>query len=98
MDSKGKRKVSDEKERIPIDGEPNGEKIFGSGSGKRKEDKKRIKKIIYYDSDISFSLPKDDNASPSKQKTVKTSFNRTPFNYSFISRSSNASLLYVLII
>jgi hypothetical protein len=50
MDSKGKRKVSDEKERIPIDVKPKGEKIVDSGSGKRKESnkKKHKKKIIYY--------------------------------------------------
>jgi hypothetical protein len=50
MDSKGKGKVSDEKEKIPIDDEPKREKTVDSGSSKKEGKKKRIKKIIYYDS------------------------------------------------
>jgi hypothetical protein len=96
MDSKGKGKVFDEKEMIPIDDEPKGEKIVDSRSEKWKEGKKKcIKKIIYYDSATSSSSQKDDNASPSKQKAVKTSFNRIYFNYSCNSRSSNAQLLSI---
>jgi hypothetical protein len=86
MDSKGKGKVYNEKEKIPIDDEPKGKKIVDSGLGKKK---KRIKKIIYYDNDSS-SSQKDDDSSSSKQKTVKTSFNCTPLNYLWISRSSHA--------
>jgi hypothetical protein len=97
MDSKGKGKVTDEKEKIPIDDEPKGEKVVDSGSCKKKEGmkKKGIKKIIYYESNTSSSSQKDDDTYSSKQKTVKTSFNRTPLNYSRISRSSNAQLLSI---
>ena len=72
MDSKGKGKVTDEKEKIPIDDEPKGEKVVDSGSCKKKEGmkKKGIKKIIYYESNTSSSSQKDDDASPSKQKTT----------------------------
>jgi hypothetical protein len=59
------------KEKIPIDDEPKGEKIVDLGSGKKKEGtKKRIKNIICYKSDASSSSQKDDDASPSKQKTT----------------------------
>jgi hypothetical protein len=61
--------------------------------GKKKKKKKHIKKIIFYDNDTS-SSQKDDNSS-SNQKTVKTSFNRTPLNYSHISHYSNAQLLSI---
>jgi hypothetical protein len=96
MDSKGKGKVFDEMERIPIIYEPKGKKIFESdheGRSARRRSK-HINKIIYYDSDMSSSSHKDDNASPSKQKMVKTSFNHTSFNYSCISNSSRAQTLY----
>jgi hypothetical protein len=56
---------------------------------------KHIKKIIYYKSNDSSSSTKDDDTYPSKQHTVKTSFNCTPLNYSCISRSSNAQLLSI---
>jgi hypothetical protein len=87
--------VSDEKEKNPIDDKSKGENTVDPRSGNNKEGnkKKRIKKIIYYDSDTSSQ--KDDNAFTSKQTTVKTSFNHTPLYYSHISRSSNAQLLSI---
>jgi hypothetical protein len=92
--SKGKGKVDDEKDKIPIDDEPNGEKLIDLGS-KKDGKKKRIKKIIYYESDTSSTTSHRDDSSPSKQKTNKSTFNRTPFNYSCISRNSNAQLLSI---
>jgi hypothetical protein len=75
MDSKGKRKVTDDKENIPIDDIPKGgEKPIESGSNKKKDGKKkeRIRKIIYYEINASSSSHKDnDDSSSSKKKTVK---------------------------
>jgi hypothetical protein len=84
----------DGKEKIPIDGEPKYDTPVDTELHKNKEGKKkkRIKKIIYYESDTS---SQKDNDSSSKQKPVKTSFTRTPFNYKHISRSSNSQLLFV---
>jgi hypothetical protein len=49
IDSKGKGKVAEEKEKICIDHEPKGEKTIDSGSGKKEDKKKKcIKKIVYY--------------------------------------------------
>ena len=53
-------------------------------NNKEGKKKKRIKKIIYYKSDTS-SSQKNDDSSSSKQKTIKNTFNCTPFNYSCIS-------------
>jgi hypothetical protein len=64
--SKGKGKVDDEKDKIPIDDEPNGEKLIDLGS-KKDGKKKRIKKIIYYESDTSSTTSHRDDSSPSKQ-------------------------------
>jgi hypothetical protein len=49
MDSKGKGKVSDEKEKIPLDDEPEGNKTVESGSNKKREGKKKkhIKKPLH---------------------------------------------------
>jgi hypothetical protein len=48
--------VDDEKDKIPIDDEPNGEKLVDSGS-KKDGKKKCIKKIIYYESDTLLLRP-----------------------------------------
>jgi hypothetical protein len=81
MDSKGKDKVADEKQTVPIDDEPKGDKTVDSGSGKKNEGKKKcIKKITYYENDTS-SAQKDSSY---MQKSVKTPFTRTP-NYKHIS-------------
>jgi hypothetical protein len=71
MDPEGTGKVAnrrDDKEKIPINDEPKGEKPVDLRSGKKKEGKKKkcIKKIVYYESDMSTSLttlPKDDSSS-----------------------------------
>jgi hypothetical protein len=55
-DSKGKSKVSDKNERVPVDGNLKDDAPVDSGSNKKDErNKKRIKKIIYHDSDASSS-------------------------------------------
>jgi hypothetical protein len=75
MDSKGKGKVSNEKEKIPLDNEPKGNKMVDLGSHKKEGGKKRrIKKIIYYESDTSSSSQKDDSSSSSKKKSVKQNY------------------------
>jgi hypothetical protein len=96
MDSKGKGKVSDEKEKIPLDDDPKGDKTVDSGLSKKKEGKKKkcIKKIIYYESDTSSSLQKDSSSS-SKKKMVKQNYTKTSFNYSHIPYNSNAHLLSI---
>jgi hypothetical protein len=96
VDPKRKEKVANdhnEKEKIPIDDEPEGEKSVGSGT--KKEGKKCIKKIVCCKSDTSTSTSLHKDSSSSKEKTVKSTFNRTPFNYSHISRNSNAQLLFI---
>jgi hypothetical protein len=98
VDPRGKEEVANdhnEKEKIPIDDEPEGEKFISSGT-KKEGKKKCIKKIVYCKCDTSTSstsLHKD--SSFSKEKTVKSTFNHTPFNYSHISRNSNAQLLFI---
>jgi hypothetical protein len=83
MDPKGKRKVTDDKEKEILLGDKEGETI-DSGSGKTKDGKKkqRIKKIVYYDSDVPSSSPnEDDDDSSFKKKTVKQNYS---FDYSRI--------------
>jgi hypothetical protein len=96
-DSKGKSKVSDEKKRVPVDGNLKDDAPIDSGSNKKKDErnKKRIKKIIYHDSDTSSSSPKNNDDSFSKEKTVKQNYTRTSFNYSCISYNSNVHLLSI---
>jgi hypothetical protein len=84
MDPKGKRKVIDDKEKEILLGDKEGETI-DSRSGKTKKDgkkKQRIKKIVYYDSDVPSSSPnEDDDDSSFKKKTVKQNYS---FDYSRI--------------
>jgi hypothetical protein len=71
MDSKGKGKVFDEKEKIPNDRDTKDETPVEPGSHK-KEDKRRNRiKIIYYDNNMSSSSHKDDDDSSSKKKAIK---------------------------
>lgn len=96
VDPKGKEKVANdhnEKEKIPIDDEPEGEKSVGSGT--KKEGKKCIKKIVCCKSDTSTSTSLHKDSYSSKEKTAKSTFNRTPFNYSHISSYSNGQLLFI---
>jgi hypothetical protein len=75
-----------EKETIYVD-EPKGDKPTNSGLSHKKRDgkkKKRIKKIINYDSDTS--------PSSSKKKTVKQNYS---FDYSHIPYKSNADLIFI---
>jgi hypothetical protein len=93
-DTKGKGKVTDEKETL--NNEPKGEKPIDSGSGKKDGKKKnRIKKIVYYNNDASSSSPKDDDSFSSKQKTIKQNYSKTSFNYSCIPYNVKAHLLYI---
>jgi hypothetical protein len=98
MDPKGKGMVinNKEKETLYVD-EPKGDKPTDSGSSHKKRDgknKRRINKIIYYDSDASSSSPRDDNDedSSSKKKTVNQNYS---FDYSCIPYNSNANLLSI---
>jgi hypothetical protein len=53
---------------------------------------RRIKKIIYYDSDASSSSPHDDDNDSSKRKTVNQNYS---FDYSRIPFNLNAHLLSI---
>src|SRR6187455_1151520 len=93
MDPKGKGIVINDKEKESFVNEPKDDKSNDSGSGHRRKDGKkkktrRIKEIVYYDSDESTSSHKDDDYD--KQKTVNSNFS---FDYSRIPHSSNAHLL-----
>jgi hypothetical protein len=82
MDPKGKGKVTDEKETKILSSDKEGESV-DSRSDKTKKDrkkKKHIKKIMYYDSDASSSLPNEDDNIDSKKKTVKQNYSKTSFN------------------
>jgi hypothetical protein len=97
MDPNGKGIVINDMEEILNVDEPNGDKITGSGSYNKRKDgmkKRRIKKIIYYDSDASSSSPRDDNDedSSSKNKMVNQNYS---FDYSHIPYNSNAHLLSI---
>jgi hypothetical protein len=63
MDPKGKGMVVNDKEKESFLNEPRDDKPTNSGSSHKKKDGKKkrcIKKIVYYDSDNSFSSPRDD--------------------------------------
>jgi hypothetical protein len=100
MDPKGKGIVINdkekEKENLYVD-ELKGDKPTDSGKNNKRKDgknKRRIKKIIYYDSDASSSSPRDDNDedSSSKNKMVNQNYS---FDYSRIPYNSNAHLLSI---
>jgi hypothetical protein len=61
MDPKGKGMVVNDKEKESLFNKPRDDKPTDSGSNHKKRDgkkKRRIKKIIYYDSDASSSSPR----------------------------------------
>jgi hypothetical protein len=98
MDPKGKGMVinNKEKETLYVD-EPKVDKPTESGSSHKKRDgkqKRRIKKIIYYESDTSSCSPSDDEDedSLSKKKTVNHNYS---FDYSRIPYNLNAHLLSI---
>ena len=74
MDPKGKGMVINDKEKESFVNEPNDDRPTDSGSGhKRKDGRKktrRIKEIVYYDSDESSSSQKD-NDDYDRRKTVR---------------------------
>ena len=95
MDPKGKGMVVNDKEKESFVNDPKDDKPTDSGSGyKRKDGRKkktrRIKEIVYYDSDKSSSSQKDNDYE--KKKTVNSNFS---FDYSRIPQSSNAHLLSI---
>ena len=95
MDPKGKGIVINDKEKESFINEPNDDKPTDSGSGHKRKDgrkKRRINKIIYYDSDASSSSPRDDDDSSSKKKPVNQNYS---FDYSHIPYNSNAHLLSI---
>jgi hypothetical protein len=97
MDPKGKGIVINDKEKESFVNEPKDDKPTNSGSGhKRKDGKKkktrRIKEIIYYDSDESSSSQKDNDNDYEKRKTINSNFS---FDYSRIPHSSNTHLLSI---
>ena len=98
MDPKGKGMVVDNNEKESIFNEPKNDKSTDLGSShKRKDGKKkktrRIKEIVYYDSDESSSSQKDnDDNDYDKQKTVNSNFS---FDYSRIPFNSNSHLLSI---
>jgi hypothetical protein len=95
MDPRGKGMVVNDKEKESVFNEPRDNKPTDSGLSHKKRDgkKRRIKKIIYYDSDASSSSPHDDaDDSLSKKKTVNQNYS---FDYSCISYNSNARLLSI---
>jgi hypothetical protein len=98
MDPKGRGIViNDEEEEILNVDEPKGDKITDLGSNNKGKDgrkKKRIKKIIYYDSGTSSYSPGDDEDedSSTKKKTVNQNYS---FDYSHIQYNSDAHVLSV---
>jgi hypothetical protein len=95
IDPRGKGIVIDDKEKETINNnEPKGDKPIDSGSNYKKKDvkKRRIKKIVYYDSDASSPSLKDGGDSSSKKKTVNQNYS---FDYSRIPYNSNAHLLSI---
>jgi hypothetical protein len=98
MDLKDKGMVINDKEKetLYVD-ETKGDKPTDSSSNnKNKEGKKKrsIKKIIYYESDTSFSSPRDvdDEDSSTKKKTVNQNYS---FDYSRMPYNLNAHLLSI---
>jgi hypothetical protein len=87
--------VTEEKE-IPTGETPKGGETIDSGSGKKKEGKRRkcIKKTVYYENDSS-SSQKDNDGSSSIKKTIKQNYFKTSFNYSRIPYNVNAHLLSI---
>jgi hypothetical protein len=86
MDPKGKGMVVNNKEKESFVNDPKDDKPTDSGSGhKRKDGRKkktrRIKEIVYYDSDDY-----------EKKKTINSNLS---FDYSRIPQSSNAHLLSI---
>jgi hypothetical protein len=72
MDPKYKWKVTGEKENEILLDDKEGE-IIDSRSGKTKKDvkkKKRVKKIVNYDIDVSSSLPKEEDNDSFFQKNI----------------------------
>jgi hypothetical protein len=95
MDPKGKGMVVNDKEKESLFNELRGDKPTDSGSIHKKRDgkkKRRIKKIIYYDSDVSSSSPRDNDGDSSKRKTVNQNYS---FDYSRIPYNSNAHLISI---
>jgi hypothetical protein len=95
MDPKGKVKMTEEKE-ISSSKTPKGGETVGSRSRKKDGKKKRIKRIIYYDSDASSYSPREDADSSSiKKKMVKQNYSKSSFNYSRVPYNLNAHLLSI---
>jgi hypothetical protein len=94
-DPKGKG-VEIHKDEVETNKEEN---TVNSSHPKKDAKEKRIKKIIYYETNPSTSSsPSGKEETTSKhhqQKSIKSKFNRTPFNHSHISRNSNAQLLSI---
>jgi hypothetical protein len=86
--TKGKGKVTNEKEKILIDGELKDDAPVDSGSNKEGKRSKRIKKIIYYDNNSSSSLHKDS----SKKRRLNKDYSKMSLNYFRIPYNSNAHL------
>jgi hypothetical protein len=87
--------MTNEKEILSDDTPKEGE-IVDSGSGKKDEKKKCIKKIVYYNSGASLSSSKEDvDSSYSKKKMVKQNYSKMSFNYSRIPYNGNAHLLLI---
>jgi hypothetical protein len=69
-DAKGKGKVTDEKEMI--NGEPKGDKPIHLGSNNKEcKRRKRIKKIIYYDTTATPPLRTMTMMTPTKRRSNK---------------------------
>jgi hypothetical protein len=82
MDPKGKGMVVNDKEKESLFNEPRDDKPTDSGLSHKKRDgkkKRRIKKIIYYDSDASSSSPRENYS----------------FDYSRMPYNTNAHLLSI---
>jgi hypothetical protein len=75
MDPKGKGIVINNKEKESFVNEPKDDKPTDLGSGHRRKDGKkktrRIKEIVYYDSDES-SSQKDDNDYEKRKRSIRT--------------------------
>jgi hypothetical protein len=71
------------------------DKPTGSNQKRRMSKNKRMQKVVYYKTDSStMPLTSSSDESSSKrcheQKTIKSSFNHTPFNYSCIPKNPHA--------
>jgi hypothetical protein len=79
MDPRGKGMVVNDKEKASFVNDPKDDKPTDSGSGHKRKDgrmkkTRRIKEIVYYDSDESSSSQKDDDIDYEKKKTVIQTF------------------------